>query len=60
MIRILEEGHLEVPTARSGVTQELSTAYVRKIFKNLASGDGKRFFDHLLDAWTGSSRERIL
>lgn len=36
-------------TARSGVTQELSTAYVREIFKNLESGDGKEFFDHVSD-----------
>ena len=40
--------------ARPGVTQELSTAYVREIFKNLESGDGKAFFDHVLDGvdWT--------
>ena len=30
-------------------TQELSIAYVREIFKNLESGDGKGFFDHVLD-----------
>ena len=36
-------------TARSGVSQELSTAYVREIFKNLESGDGKGFFDYVLD-----------
>jgi uncharacterized protein len=36
-------------TARSFVTQELSTAYVRDIFKNLESGDGKGFFAHVLD-----------
>jgi len=35
--------------ARSFVTQELSTAYVSEIFKNLESGDGKGFFDHVLD-----------
>jgi uncharacterized protein len=35
--------------ARSFVTQELNTAYVREIFKNLESGDGKGFFDHVLD-----------
>jgi len=41
-------------TARSGVTHELSTAYVREIFKNLESGDGKEFFDHVADDvdWT--------
>ena len=38
-----------MPTARSGGTQELSTAYVREIFKDLESGDGKGFFDHVLD-----------
>ena len=36
-------------TARSGVTLELSTAYVREIFKNLESGDGKGLFDHVSD-----------
>ena len=36
-------------TARSALTPELSTAYVREIFKNLESGDGKGFFDHVLD-----------
>jgi hypothetical protein len=35
--------------ARSFVTQELSSAYVGEIFKNLESGDGKGFFDHVLD-----------
>ena len=35
--------------ARSGVTQELSIAYVREIFKNLESGDGKGFFDHVAE-----------
>jgi ketosteroid isomerase-like protein len=35
--------------ARSFVTQELNTAYVSKIFKNLESGDGKGFFDHVVD-----------
>ena len=39
----------QMPTAQSGLTQELSTAYVREIFKNLESGDGKGFFDHVLD-----------
>jgi ketosteroid isomerase-like protein len=38
-----------MPTTRSGATQELSTDYVREIFKNLESGDGKGFFDHVLD-----------
>ena len=36
-------------TARSAVPQELNTAYVRGIFKNLESGDGKGFFDHVAD-----------
>ena len=36
-------------TARSVVTLPLSDAYVRQIFKNLESGDGKGFFDHVLD-----------
>jgi len=35
--------------ARSFVTQELSTAHVSEIFKNLESGDGKGFFDQVLD-----------
>jgi uncharacterized protein len=35
--------------ARSFVTQELTTAYVSEIFKNLESGDGKGFFDHVAD-----------
>jgi ketosteroid isomerase-like protein len=39
----------QMPTGQSGVTQELSTAYVRELFKNLESGDGKGFFDHVLD-----------
>jgi len=35
-------------TARSVVTLPLSEAYVRGIFHNLESGDGKGFFDHVL------------
>ena len=35
--------------ARSGLTQPLSTAYVREIFKNLESGNGEGFFDHVAD-----------
>ena len=42
-------GVTPISAARSGATQELSTAYVREIFKNLESGDGKGFFDHVLD-----------
>jgi hypothetical protein len=30
-------------------SQVLSTAYVREIFRNLESGDGKGFFDHVAD-----------
>jgi hypothetical protein len=30
-------------------TQEITTTQVRKIFKNLESGDGKGFFDHVAD-----------
>jgi len=35
-------------------TQELSTAYVHQIFKNVDSGNGKGFFDHIADDvdWT--------
>src|ERR1700720_102115 len=40
---------LKMSTARSAVPQELSIAYVRGIFKNLESGDGKKFFDHVDD-----------
>ena len=36
-------------TQRSVVSQELNTAYVREIFENLESGDGKGFFDHVAD-----------
>lgn len=36
-------------TAKSFAAQELSTAYVREIFKNLESGDGEGFFDHVLN-----------
>jgi ketosteroid isomerase-like protein len=40
---------MSTATARSGGIQELKTAYVREIFKNLESGDGKGFFDHVAD-----------
>ena len=30
-------------------TPELTTAYVHKIFRNLESGDGQGFFDHVVD-----------
>ena len=36
-------------TTRPVSTHELSTAYVHKIFRNLESGDGKGFFDHVAD-----------
>ena len=35
--------------ARPGATQELTPAYVREVFKNLESGHGKGFFDHVSD-----------
>lgn len=36
-----------MPSARSFVTQQLNTGYVREIFKHLESGDGKGFFDNV-------------
>src|ERR1700720_2923076 len=39
---------LKMSTAPA-IPQELSIAYVRGIFKNLESGDGKGFFDHVAD-----------
>jgi uncharacterized protein len=36
-------------TARHVRTSELSTAYVQEIFRNLESGNGKGFFDHVVD-----------
>ena len=39
----------QMPTAPPGATQQLNTAYVREIFKNLESGDGKGFFNHVAD-----------
>jgi uncharacterized protein len=36
-----------MPTTRPVSTHELSTAYVHEIFRNLESGDGKGFFDHV-------------
>jgi ketosteroid isomerase-like protein len=42
-------GVTQMPTGRSSATQELSTAYVREVFKHLESGDGKGFFDHVAD-----------
>ena len=42
-------GLTQMPTGRSSATQELSTAYVREVFKHLESGDGKGFFDHVAD-----------
>jgi uncharacterized protein len=49
MIAISEGGNWKMATAKSFAAQELSTAYVREIFKNLESGDGKGFFDHVLN-----------
>lgn len=42
-------GVTQMPTGRSSAAQELSTAYVREVFKHLESGDGKGFFDHVAD-----------
>jgi uncharacterized protein len=36
-------------TTRPVSTRELSPAYVHEIFRNLESGDGKGFFDHVAD-----------
>ena len=36
-------------TSRPSVTHEFSATYVREIFKKLETGDGKGFFDHVLD-----------
>ena len=36
-------------TTRPVSTQELISAYVHEIFKNLESGDDKGFFDHVTD-----------
>jgi len=38
----------------NGEIQSLTTAYVRGLFKNLESGDGKGFFDHVANDvdWT--------
>jgi hypothetical protein len=51
---IFEGGHLKMATAPPVKTQELSTAYLREIFKNLESGNGRGFFDHVADNgdWT--------
>jgi hypothetical protein len=41
-------------TTRPDGAPRVSVAYVQKIFKNLESGDGKTFFDHVADDvdWT--------
>jgi len=41
-------------SARPVSTQKLSTAYVNDIFRNLESGDGNEFFNHVADNvdWT--------
>jgi len=36
-------------TTRPVSTHELSPTYVHEIFRNLESGDGKGFFDHVTD-----------
>jgi uncharacterized protein len=36
-------------TTRPVSARELSSAYVHEIFRNLESGDGKGFFDHVTD-----------
>lgn len=61
-IRVFEGGHVGMSTAaRSAVTQDLSTAYVREIFKSLESGDGKASWIIMWrTTWIGSSREHIL
>ena len=50
----VEGARPKMSATRPSVTQPLSTAYVREIFKDLESGDGKGFFDHVLDSvdWT--------
>lgn len=45
---------------RHASTQPLSIASIRQIFRNLESGDGKGFFDHVADDVDGSSRGRTL
>jgi ketosteroid isomerase-like protein len=41
-------------TPQSGGAPRVSLAYVQEIFRNLESGDGKKFFDHVADDvdWT--------
>jgi uncharacterized protein len=43
-----------MPTTRSDSAPPLSIAYVQEIFRNLESGDGKRFFNHVAEDvdWT--------
>jgi uncharacterized protein len=38
-----------MPATRSDNAPPLSIAYVQEIFRNLESGDGKRFFDHVAE-----------
>jgi ketosteroid isomerase-like protein len=38
-----------MPTTRSDSAPPLSIAYVQEIFRNLESGDGKKFFDHVAE-----------
>ena len=43
-----------MPTTQSDSAPPLSIAHVQEIFRNLESGDGKRFFDHVAEDvdWT--------
>ena len=38
-----------MPVTRSDSAPPLSIAYVQEIFRNLESGDGKKFFDHVAE-----------
>ncbi len=38
-----------MPATRSDSTPPVSIAYVQEIFRNLESGDGKKFFDHVAE-----------
>jgi len=38
-----------MPITRSDSAPPLSIAYVQEIFRNLESGDGKKFFDHVAE-----------
>jgi ketosteroid isomerase-like protein len=49
MITTRDRGHLKMSPTQSVSPQVLSTAYVREIFKNVESGNGNEFFDHVAD-----------